>query len=198
MTEFTQSQEENPRSSKRKNLILIIAAVVALLVTIGVCVAVHFNHSKQETVSETKGDLSALHVFPKIDFVDSLYYKKVLVSYENESPRDVYYYEKDSLGQPTNKKVHETHYYPGEKKYIDGNVRNDARDGLWYAYHANGNVQTMAHYKNGKEDGRYVVYYENGNVYYTGIYKNGKRVGVWNFYDQDEKLVRTEDFDEKK
>ncbi len=191
--------QDNTRLSKRKNLVLIIVAVIALLITIGVCVAVHFVHPKQNLkAEEVKDDLSALHVFPEIDFVDSLYYKRTLVSYEDESPRDVYYYEMDSLGQATNKKVHETHYYPGNKKYIDGNVRNDARDGLWYAYHANGNVQTMAHYKNGKEDGRYVVYYENGNVYYTGFYKNGKRVGVWSFYDQNEKLVRTENFDEKK
>ncbi len=187
-----------PVSHKRRNVLMVVAAlVVAAVALIALLWALHKGKDAGTPATPDESELSELHQFPLIDFADSLYYKKTVTSYEDESPRDVYYYAKDSLGQPTNIRVHETHYYEGEKKYIDGNLSEDHRDGLWYAYHKNGNVQTMAHYENGKENGRYTVYHENGSVYYTGFYKDGKRVGEWRFYDQNEKLVRTENFDEK-
>ena len=187
-------------SHKKRNItIIILAAVVIAALVAAFFIARHHSKPVDETPVETAdSELAELHVFPPVDFADSLYYKKTVVSYEDESPRDVFYYKKDSLGQPTNERVHETHYYPGEQKYIDGNLAENQRDGLWYAYHKNGKVQTMAHYKNGKEEGRYTVYHENGSVFYTGFYKDGHRVGEWKFYDDKEKLVRTEIFDEKK
>ena len=184
---------------RTRNIILIIVAALVLAAVVALVLWSVLRHKDQNQDGKTaKEDLQELHVFPPIEFADSLYYKKTVVSYEDESPRDVFYYEKDSLGQPTNVRVHETHFYEGEKKYIDGNLSENQRDGLWYAYHKNGNVQTMAHYKNGKENGRYTVYHENGSVYYTGFYEDGKRVGEWKFYDQNENLVRIENFDEKK
>ena len=192
--------KEPTTSHKKRNTIIAAVIAAVLLIALAVFLVVHFTHNQKSEAPEqpAQENLSELHVFPPIEFADSLYYKKTVVSYADESPRDVFYYAKDSLGLPTDVKVHETHYYEGEKKYIDGNLSENQRDGLWYAYHKNGNVQTMAHYKNGKEDGRYTVYHENGSVYYTGYYKDGVRVGEWKFYDQNEKLVRTENFDEKK
>ena len=190
---------ETKTSHKTRNIILIIVGVLVLAAVATLVVLGIMRHKTPNQNDQTaKEDLLELHVFPPIEFADSLYFKKTVVSYEDESPRDVFYYEKDSLGQPTDVRVHETHFYEGEKKYIDGNLSENQRDGLWYAYHKNGNVQTMAHYKNGKENGRYTVYHENGSVYYTGFYEDGKRVGEWKFYDQNENLVRTENFDEKK
>lgn len=193
MKETTNQQQ---KSNRTRNIVIICVAVAIVAAAIVAFFLLRGN--KPDTEKQTpKEDLSEMHVFPAIEFDDSLYYKKTVVSYEDESPRDVYYYKIDSLGVPTDEKVHETHYYQGEKKYIDGNIAKDKRDGLWYAYHKNGNVQTMAHYKDGKEEGRYTVYHENGNVYYTGFYKDGKRVGDWKFYDQNENLIRTENFDNK-
>ncbi len=198
--EENQLTPEPVKSHKKRNIIIVAVIAALLLVALAVILALHFMRDKapEEPKAAPKEDLSALHVFPAIEFADSLYYKKTVVSYEDESPRDVFFYAKDSLGQPTTERVHETHYYEGEKKYIDGNLSENKRDGLWYAYHKNGNVQTMAHYKDGKENGRYTVYHENGSVYYTGYYKDGVRVGEWKFYDQNENLVRTMNFDEKK
>lgn len=192
-----QNNNLEPKVSHKKRNILIITVLALVLAAIAILLVWHFLHANKPAASQEKEDLTELHVFPPIEFADSLYFKKTVVSYEDESPRDVFYYKKDSLGQPTDVRVHETHYYEGEKKYIDGNLSDNQRDGLWYAYHKNGNVQTMAHYKNGKEDGRYTVYHENGNVYYTGYYKDGVRVGEWKFYDQNEKLVHKVNFDEK-
>lgn len=176
--------------------------VAFIVVTILLAAAIIFgiyrykNSAEVKLAEQAESVLDSLHNFPPIDFADSLYYKKVLISYDEDSPRDVFYYEYDSLGNPTKNKVHETHYYPGKKKYVDGNVSKDNRDGLWYAYHENGNVQTKAYYVNGKEDGQYAVYYENGSVRYTGKYKAGKRVGTWFFYDENEKLTKTRNFDQ--
>ncbi len=193
------TKQTEPKKRKRKIAVIVAAAAIAFALLAWLIVALVSRNVTENKTAEKQdsGDLAALHEFPPIEFADSLYYKKNIVSYENEQPRDVFYYEKDSLGQPTNVKVHETHYYPEEKVYIDGNIKNNERDGLWYAYHKNGNVQTMAHYRNGQPDGLYAVYHENGSVYYTGQYKAGKRVGVWKFYDEKEKLVRTENFDQK-
>jgi antitoxin component YwqK of YwqJK toxin-antitoxin module len=52
----------------------------------------------------------------------------------------------------------------------------------------------MAYYVNGKEEGQYTVYHPNGAVYYTGKYHEGKRVGTWSFYDENEKLVQTQEY----
>lgn len=194
-------ETENKRADKKeikKRKIILLVTVAVLLVAAGLVLWLALrNKDAQQTPKEEKIDLSELHVFPPIDFVDSLYFRKTIVSYEDETPRDVYYYEKDKDGQPTDKKVHETHYYPSNKKYIDGNVNGNGRDGLWYAYHANGKVQTMGHYVNGVEHGQYAVYYENGSVRYTGMYDHGKRVGKWMFFDEQEKLIKTVDFDKK-
>ncbi len=197
-----QNQIENQNTAQKgkvSDLVILIIAVVTLVFSIVVMVVLMSKKSDPVPPEATLYKLSELHDFPAIDFADTLYYKKVLTSYsqgEEESPRDVYYYEVDSLGEPTTVKVHETSFYPNASKYIDGNISENQRDGLWYAYHKNGNVQTMAHYRQGKEDGRYTVYYENGNVRYTGFYKEGKRVGKWCFYDEEENFVRSEDFDE--
>ncbi len=188
----------NGKTSKScASTIVLIIALVLLAAAMILGVLHYQNNPKVRLAKQAESILDSLHIFPPIDFDDSLYYKRVLISYDEENPRDVFYYEYDSLGNPTKNKVHETHYYPGNKKYVDGNVAHDSRDGIWYAYHENGNVQTKAYYVNGKEDGQYAVYYENGNVRYTGKYKEGKRVGTWFFYDENEKLTKTKDFDKK-
>lgn len=187
--------------NKKKRNLVIICICIAILI-IGVVIGALLWPADKAKVAEKENVypesdkmLEGLHTFPEIEFEDSLYYQKVLVSYDDDSPRDIYYYEKDEQGQPTDKKVHETHLYPDHKKYIDGNVADDGRDGLWYAYHKNGNVQTMAHYRDGKEDGKYAVYHENGKVFYAGMYDKGVRVGKWFFYDDNEQLVKIVDYD---
>ena len=186
-------------SHRKNNALRVTLGILGILFLAALSAGVFYfkTHPKVTPEQEAAAVAKDLHTFPPIEFADSLYYAKTLVSYADETPRDVFYYEKDSVGMPTNVKVHETHYYPGKKKYIDGNIAKDKRDGLWYAYHKDGKVQTMAHYANGVEEGTYTVYYENGNVHYTGKYSKGKRVGVWYFYDENEKLVKTKDFDKK-
>ncbi len=152
------------------------------------------SHAKRKAVADEQSFLDSLHLFPAIEFADSLYGRVELKRYEDESPKVVVYYELDSAGAPTSVVAHETHYYENHQKYIDGNRHGDAREGLWYAYYPDGTVQTKGYYVDGKEDGRYTVYYPNGNVRYTGVYKNGKQVGEWRFYDEEGTLAHTENY----
>ncbi len=183
--------------SGQNRIILTILGIIAVLVlaACAILALVKKEETGEQSLKMNDEELAELHVFPPIPFADSLCVAKTISKYDDDTPRDVYYYALDSDGQPTDSVVHESSFYPDQSKYIDGNIANDARDGLWYAYHKNGHVQTMAHYEKGKEQGQYTVYYEDGSVMYTGVYDKGKREGVWRFYAPDGTLTRTEDCD---
>ena len=151
------------------------------------------NHNRQKQAADAEqAFMDSLHVFPPVEFADSLYNRVVLNRYEDDNPKVVVYYVPDSAGNPTTELAHETHYYENQQKYIDGNVHANNRDGLWYAYYPDGTVQTKAYYVDGKEEGRYTVYYSNGNVRYTGEYLHGRQTGEWRFYSEDGTLERME------
>ena len=153
------------------------------------------NHSKKKQACDAeRAFIDSLHVFPSVDFEDSLYARVVVDKYEDDIPKMVAYYVLDSVGNPTSELAHETHYYENQRKYIDGNLHDNNRDGLWYAYFPDGTVQTKAYYKDGKEEGRYTVYYSNGNVRYTGEYHHGRQSGEWRFYNEDGTLSHTQTF----
>lgn len=181
---------------KHSNRSWLLALAGLLIIVVLACVVALCAPQTPNATSQTakNSELAALHEFPALHMADSSAMPRTANSYEDKTPKDVYYFALDSLGQPTDEIVYEAHYYPDNAKYFEGNISNHEREGLWYAYHKNGNVQTMAHYVQGKEQGQYTVYYENGNVMYTGKYDKGERVGVWSFYDPEEKLMRTVDY----
>ncbi|MBO7630265.1 MAG: hypothetical protein J6S87_10100, partial [Bacteroidales bacterium] len=150
--------------------IVLLCVAFGLLAAALAFLAFSNYNKKKEIFDAEKAFIDSLHVFPPVDFEDSLYAKVVVNKYEDDAPRVVAYYVMDSAGNPTSELAHETHYYENQHVYIDGNVRSDNRDGLWYAYFPDGTVQTKAYYVDGKEEGRYTVYYSNGNVRYTGEY----------------------------
>lgn len=189
-------EDKGIRSCWTVVLLCVVLALIGVAIAIGI---VRYKRNPQTVVEKSRSALlDSLHVFPPLEFADSLYQSRVLMSYDDESPRDVYYYEIDSVGNTTQNVVHEKHFYPSHQEYFEGNVHNGKREGLWYAYHPNGNVQTMAYYVNGLEEGRYTVYHPNGAVYYTGEYHQGKCVGKWLFYDENEQLVSEKNYDELK
>ena len=190
-------KDENPKRKGIRSWWIVLLCVVLALTAIAVAVGIlRHKHSLETVVEEERSALlDSLHVFPPVDFADSLCQSHVVATYEDDAPRDVFYYEIDSAGNTTRNVVHERHYYPSRQKFMDGNVHNGKRNGLWYAYHPNGNVQTMAYYVDGLEEGRYTVYHPNGAVYYTGEYHHGKCVGTWLFYDDEEHLVEEKHYD---
>ncbi|MBO7492257.1 MAG: hypothetical protein J6T59_07445 [Bacteroidales bacterium] len=182
------------KKQSNRSWLLALAGLFIVVVLSCVVALCSPEHPSTALKSERNSELASLHQFPPLQMADSIAMPKTTASYEDKTPKDVYYFALDSLGQPTDEVVYEAHYYPDNSKYFEGNISNKEREGLWYAYHKNGNVQTMAHYVQGKEQGQYTVYYENGNVMYTGKYDNGERVGIWNFYDPEEQLMRTIDY----
>jgi len=78
---------------------------------------------------------------------------------------------------------------------MEGDVRNGKRQGLWTAYHKNGQVQSRNTYSNGLLDGPTVVFRPNGALYYKGQHANDHPVGEWLFHDEIGTLVRTVVYD---
>lgn len=189
--EYNMEKETKPFGTQ--HIVLLIVAFGLLAAALAFLAITNHNQKKQ-AIADEQAFLDSLHVFPPIDFVDSLYGRVEMKRYEDESPKVVVYYVLDSLGNPTDEIAHETHFYENKQKYIDGNRDGDNRDGLWYAYFPDGTVQTKAFYENGKEEGRYTVYYSNGNVRYTGVYNHGVKTGEWRFYNEDGTLARTQTY----
>lgn len=175
------------------HVVLLCLSFCALAAAMAFLALSNLNQ-KRQGIMEEQAFMDSLHVFPPIEFADSLYAKVALKRYEDETPQIEVYFVKDSAGNPTSEVAHETHYYQNRQKYIDGNRSGETREGLWYAYYPDGTVQTKGFYVNGKENGRYTVYYSNGNVRFTGIYDHGKQVGEWRFYNEDGTLAKTETF----
>ena len=121
--------------------------------------------------------------------------KKVKVveeKYPDGSPKVEKYFNGDS----TNKEmVKEVRYYPNKKEQMEGEFKNERRDGNWVYYYDNGNKWSEGSFLNGFDNGKRTTYFENGKVRYEGFYDKGKKVGTWKFWDEIGNLKKTIDFD---
>ncbi len=121
---------------------------------------------------------------------------EVKETYADGKPKVVMEYTTDEQGE---KKLHkETHYFPGEKKYIEGEYDDDSKqNGVWTSWYENGQKNSQVKYVDGKEDGDYNTWYPNGKSYIKGYYKMGDKVGVWTFYDTLGKVTKETNFGKK-
>jgi antitoxin component YwqK of YwqJK toxin-antitoxin module len=121
---------------------------------------------------------------------------EVREAYADGKPKVLLEYTTDQQGE---KKLYkETHYFPGEKKYIEGKYDDAAnRNGVWTSWYENGQKNSQIKYVNGKEDGDYNTWYPNGKPYITGKYDMGKKIGVWAFHDTLGTVVKEENFGKK-
>ncbi len=118
--------------------------------------------------------------------------KKIVIEQNSDdTPKIVYYYKMDKEGNVTEEVTREEHFFEGGKKYVEGDIKNGARNGEWFAYFPDGSVQVSAYYVDGKEHGDYKVFRENGNPYYTGEYDHGICVGTWKEYDEKGDVTKT-------
>jgi len=121
--------------------------------------------------------------------------KKVKVveeKFPDGSPKVERYFNGDS----TNKEmVKEVRYYPNKKEQMEGEFKNERRDGNWVYYYENGNKWSEGSFLNGLDNGKRTVYFKNGKVRYEGFYNNGKKVSIWKFWDENGSLQKTIDFD---
>jgi antitoxin component YwqK of YwqJK toxin-antitoxin module len=71
------------------------------------------------------------------------------------------------------------------------------RRGECQSFYPNGKLWSDDYFLDGILNGTTTSYFDNGQKHYEGAYVKGKPSGTWKFYDNDGKLVRTLNYDEK-
>jgi antitoxin component YwqK of YwqJK toxin-antitoxin module len=119
--------------------------------------------------------------------------KKVVEStYENGNPRDVKYYHKKGGDLILDREVV---YYENKQKKMEGEYKDQLRNGAWKAWYENGTIWSEGEYKDGKRNGIGIAYHENGKKYIEGMYRDDMRTGMWRFYDTTGVLTKEVNFD---
>ncbi len=94
--------------------------------------------------------------------------------------------------------VKEVHYHPNGKKYIEGNYKDNKRDGYWASWYDNGQLWSEGEFKDGLSEGKRTVYHQNGKLYYEGDFIAGERKGIWKFYNETGELINEIDYSKVK
>ena len=116
--------------------------------------------------------------------------KKVMSSYENGAPARVHVYDKSGNC------IKEIDYYETGELMMEGEIRDNLRNGEWTSYFIDGKVQSSGFFKDGKRTGKALVYHENGNLYMDGWYKDDHKCGQWVFYDEQGYELATANYGE--
>jgi antitoxin component YwqK of YwqJK toxin-antitoxin module len=116
----------------------------------------------------------------------------VEAAYENGDPKVVKYYHKKGNDLLLDREVV---YYENKQKKIEGEYKDEQRDGRWKAWYKNGTLWSEGEYKAGKRNGIGISYHENGKKYIEGKYQDDIRVGAWRFYDTTGILTKEVNFD---
>lgn len=117
--------------------------------------------------------------------------KVVEESYPDGSPKVVKFYKENEGNKEL---VKEIDYYPNKNKRLEGEYKQEQRNGKWTYYYENGNIWSEGFFKDGVNEGLRTTYFENGQIRYTGQYKNGERTGIWRFNNEEGKLVKEMDY----
>ena len=71
-----------------------------------------------------------------------------------------------------------TEYYDnGQKKFIEGNLKDGKQDGKWTGWYRNGQIRSERDFKDGNIDGKHTSWYENGQIWSERNYKDGNTDG---------------------
>ncbi len=112
--------------------------------------------------------------------------------YPNGVPMKVEYYK----WQGNNKiVVKEVRYYQNGEKEIEGEYKNNKKDGKWTYWYTNGKKWSEGYFKNGLSNGHFTIWYKSGKRNYEAEYKDGKPHGKWIFYDYDNRPYKEVIFD---
>lgn len=91
--------------------------------------------------------------------------------------------------------IKEIRFHPNGNKYIEGEYKDDLRDGSWASYFEDGKIWSEGVFVKGESHGKRSVYHPNGQKYYEGIFTMGKRTGIWIFWDEDGNKVNEINYD---
>jgi len=118
--------------------------------------------------------------------------KVVETTYKNGNPGIVKYYHKKSGELILDREVV---YYGNKQVKMDGEYKDELRDGMWKAWYESGKIWSEGEYRAGKRNGKGIYYHPNGKKYIEGFYRNDVRVGNWQFYDTAGVLTKEVNFD---
>ncbi|NTW34287.1 MAG: hypothetical protein HGB12_16990 [Bacteroidetes bacterium] len=118
--------------------------------------------------------------------------KVVEETYPDGSPKIEKYY---STEGDKKEMVREVRYYPNHQTEMDGEYKNNKRNGDWVYYYQNGNKWSEGSFIDGLDEGIRSVYYENGKKRYEGYYSKGNQKGIWKFWDESGVLQKEVDYD---
>jgi len=129
--------------------------------------------------------------------------KKLLVKYKGEGVDEViveritYSESGDTLilEKPLEKVKMVREYYENGRQ-IEGNYKDDKKDGKWTSYHKNGEIEIELNYKDGKLDGKRTSYYPypNGQIFEEENYKDGEKDGKRTSYYKNGQIEWEENY----
>ena len=70
-----------------------------------------------------------------------------------------------------------------------GKFKEGKKDGKWFTYHENGQLDSKGNWKDGKKDGFWEGYYSSGQLMSKGNWKDGKKDGFWEGYHENGQLM---------
>jgi antitoxin component YwqK of YwqJK toxin-antitoxin module len=85
-------------------------------------------------------------------------------------------------------------HYPNGVVEMRGMMKAGKRDGIWKSFYDNGLPWSETTFMNGVKEGPTVTWYENNQKRYEGTYKNDSEYGTWTFYDEQGRIIKTENF----
>jgi antitoxin component YwqK of YwqJK toxin-antitoxin module len=89
-------------------------------------------------------------------------------------------------------------FYPGGKKFVEGQYRQGRREGDWTYWFDNGQINRMVSFKNGQLDGQWEVYRADGTLAAKQSFAAGLRDGTWVIYNETGKQpLREENYADK-
>lgn len=80
--------------------------------------------------------------------------------------------------------------YPNGIIKFKGQFRFGERHGHWMSFFPNGDMWSEMHYDKGLREGPNKVMRENGHVFYAGFFKADKQDSIWDYYDEQGKIVK--------
>ncbi len=74
------------------------------------------------------------------------------------------------------------------KIYQKGYYKDGKKEGSWYTYYKNGNLNSEMEFKNNRQNGKVSIYYKNGKLQEQGYWKQNRWVGEYKFFFNSGKI----------
>jgi antitoxin component YwqK of YwqJK toxin-antitoxin module len=105
--------------------------------------------------------------------------------------------EKGLLNQTDENGLKQGHW---QKVYDNGNIaydvffKNNEPTGIFKRFHKNGNVESVLIYQENSQSAKAEIYDENGVLTASGKYLGKEKDSIWNYYNTEKRIIRTEEY----